>query len=284
MPSPVAILIVNYRVYDDLARVLDTLARTRRPDDDVVVFDQASDTVRLAPIRAAHPWAIYLPHAENVGFAAGVNRAAAATRAPYLLLLNPDTDVEGPLVDRLAEWLDANPSTGIVGPRVVNDDGSVQASARRFPGLSTGIAGRSTWLTRTFPNNWLTRRNLVARAATDPVIVDWLAGSCLMTRRDLFERLGGLDEAFFMYWEDADYARRAAALGFRSVYLPSVSVRHYGGRSAAQDPAPAIRAFHRSAYRMYWKHAGAAGRLAAPIVKALLWARGEARARLARRS
>jgi GT2 family glycosyltransferase len=281
LSSPVAILIVNYRVYDDLERVLPALAALRRPGDEIAVFDQVSDRARLEPLREAYPWVRWLPSAENIGFAAGVNRAAAATQAPYLLLLNPDTVIDGPIVDDLAGWLDAQPTTGLVGPRVVNEDDSVQASARRFPGPSTVIAGRSTWLSQRFPDNWLTRRNLVARSAAEPVSVDWLAGSCVMTRRDLFERLGGLDEGFFMYWEDADYARRARELGYRSVYLPTVRVRHLGGRSAAQDPGPAIRAFHRSAYRMYWKHAGAAGRLAAPLVKVYLWVRGEVRARRA---
>ena len=103
-----------------------------------------------------------------------------------------------------------------------------------------------------------------------------------MTRRDLFERLGGLDESFFLYWEDADYCYRAAAAGFRRTYVPVVSVRHIGGQAAARDPAPAIRAFHRSAFRMYWKHASVAGRLVAPLVRAGLWLRGERRIRHAR--
>jgi GT2 family glycosyltransferase len=155
----------------------------------------------------------------------------------------------------------------------------VQASARRFPDLTTAIAGRSTWLTRHFPDNWLTRHNLPARTADRPQTVDWLAGSCLLTRRDLFERLGGLDEGFFLYWEDADYCRRAAALGFGCTYLPTVSVRHAVGRSAALNPATAIRAFHASAYRMFAKHAGPLGRLSAPIVRLALWTRGEVLAR-----
>lgn len=279
--SPVAILIVNYRVYDELDRALGSLERVRRPLDEVAVFDQASDPAQLGPLAAKYPWVTWLPWEGNVGFAGGINRAAAATRAPYLLWLNPDTTLDGPVIETLSTWLDTHPTTGLVAPRVLNDDGTVQASARRFPGPSTVVAGRSTWLSRHFPGNWLTRRNLVAREARDPVLVDWLAGSCLLTRRDLFTELGGLDEAFFMYWEDADYARRAARRGFECVYLPAVTVTHAGGRSAAKNAAPAIRAFHRSAYRMYWKHSGAAGRLAAPLVKAVLWVRGEISARRA---
>ena len=138
------------------------------------------------------------PSPENLGFAAAINRLAAASTAPFLLWFNPDAVVEGtaPVLDTLEAWLVAHPTVGCVGPRVLNEDGSVQASARRFPSWSTALGGRSTWLTRRFPNNMLSRHNLPARAADSPVTVDWLAGSCVMTRRDLFARLGGLDEGF----------------------------------------------------------------------------------------
>ena len=134
-------------------------------------------------------------------------------------------------------------------------------------------------LTRRFPNNWLSRRNVLAQEATAAVDVDWLAGACLMTRRDVFDQLGGLDERFFLYWEDADYCRRATDAGWRCVYLPTASVRHVGGRSAAEDPAPAIRAFHRSAVRLLWKHGRAGSRLVLPFVAAVMWFRGECLAR-----
>ena len=236
----------------------------------VVVVDQASDPVRLAPIETRHPSVTFVPTDRNRGFAAGVNAAAAASKAPFILLLNPDAIIDSPVAAALERWLQEHPETGVVGPRVLNEDGTVQASARRFPGLSTAFGGRSTWLTSQFPDNWLSRRNLPARHAVAPVEVDWVAGSCLMTRRELFEQLGGLDESFFLYWEDADYCRRAAALGWRTVYLPTVSVRHAGGRSAARDPVPAIRAFHDSAFRFHVKHAGPIGRLFAPLTRLAL--------------
>ena len=267
---PVAVLLVNYQVYDDLDCALTALASRVRPGDEVVVVDQASERERLATIEARHPSVTFVPTERNGGFAAGVNAAAAASSAPYILLLNPDAIIDSPAIAELERWLEQDPETGVVGPRVLNEDGSVQASARRFPGLSTAFGGRSSWLTSQFPGNWLSRRNLPARHAVGPVEVDWVAGSCLMTRRALFEQLGGLDESFFLYWEDADYCRRAAALGWRTVYLPTVSVRHAGGRSAARDPVPAIQAFHDSAFRFHVKHAGPIGRLLAPLTRLAL--------------
>jgi GT2 family glycosyltransferase len=278
-PLPVSLLIVNFRVYDDLDRCLQAIACALRPGDEVIVFDQESDEAKRAAVAARHPGVRWIASPRNVGFAAGVNRAAAVARTPRLLWLNPDAVISAPVIEALDAWLTSHPETGCVGPRVVDEDGRVQASARRFPDPTTAIAGRSTWLTRHFPDNWLTRHNLPARTADRPQTVDWLAGSCLLTRRDLFERLGGLDEGFFLYWEDADYCRRAAALGFGCTYLPTVSVQHAVGRSAALNPVAAIRAFHASAYRMFAKHAGPVGRLCAPVVHLALWTRGEVLAR-----
>jgi GT2 family glycosyltransferase len=278
---PVAVLLVNYQVYEDLAQALASLEPFLRAEDEVVVVDQLSNPERLAVIQHRHPGVRFVPTTENVGFAAGVNLAARRSSAPNLLLLNPDTVLEGPAIETLERWLSHHPDTAIVAPRVLNSDNTVQASARRFPSLSTALAGRSTWLTRRFPGNWLSRRNLPAQLATTPMDVDWVAGSCLMTRRDVFDRLSGFDESFFLYWEDADYCHRATRSGWRCVYLPSVAVKHVGGRSAALNPAAAIRAFHQSAFRLYRKHAGPVGRLFAPLTRAGLWLRGEILARRA---
>jgi len=270
----VAVLIVNYRTYDALDQCLTSLHPFVGGDDEVVVVDWVSDDQQLEGLATRHPCVTWLPSPENRGFAAGINRAAAATTAPVLMWLNPDTTVEGPVVRQLETWLAEHPTVAVVGPRVVNSDGTVQPSARRFPGVSTVFGGRSTWLTRRFPNNWFSRRNLLQGDGRHTAEVDWLAGSCLATRREAFERLGGLDEEFFMYWEDADYCRRATALGLACHYVPTSAVRHSGGASSAHNVVPSIRAFHRSAFRLFWKHAGAA-RLFAPLVWVGLRARGE---------
>lgn len=241
----------------------------------MAVVDYESDPLALGEALNV-PWpVIRVPSDTNRGFAAGVNRAAAATRAPYLLLLNPDTIVEGPIVRVLEDWLAGHPDVGVAGARILNADGTVQPSARRFPDVTTWLGGRTAWLTARFPQNWFSRRNLVAREATLPMDVDWLSGACLMTRRDLFESVGRFDEGFFLYWEDADFCARVAAAGFRRMYVPSASIRHHVGSSAAHQPSLAVRAFHRSAYRLYWKRASVVGRLVAPLVRLGLWLRGE---------
>lgn len=243
----------------------------------MVVVDWMSDASLREACAVRNPAVRFLPRSDNLGFSAGVNLAAAATTAPVLLLLNPDTVVEGPILRAMAGWLEAHPDSAVVGPRVLNTDGTIQPSARRFPGVTTALGGRSTWLTRRYPNNWFSRRNLLhdrAAASLDAREVDWLAASCFATPRHVFERLGGLDELFFMYWEDADYCHRARALGLGCHHLPTKGVVHIGGLSSAQNVVQSIRAFHRSAFRLYWKHSRV-GRVAAPLVWAGLSLRAE---------
>ena len=293
MPGPVcahntgvrvAVLIVNYRAYDALDRCLASLIPFISDDDEVVVVDWESNAKVLETFMASYPRVRFLPSAENRGFSAGVNQAAKATTAPVLLLLNPDTEVKGPIVRVLASWLEAHPKAAVVGPRVLNTDGSIQPSARRYPGLSTVLGGRSTWLTRRFPNNWFSRRNLLHHVpdnANGSRQVDWLTGACFATPRRVFERLGGLDESFFMYWEDADYCRRANEMGLTVHHLPTTAVSHIGGASSAHRQAASIRAFHRSAFGLFWKHSRF-GRVAAPLVWLGLRARAEIKIALLR--
>jgi GT2 family glycosyltransferase len=276
-----AVLIVNYRAYGDLRRCLESLVPHVAADDEIVVVDYECDGTRLARAIDVPVRVVTVPRPDNLGFAAGVNLAARQTRAAFLMLLNPDTIVEGPVIRTLETWLASHPDAGVAGPRVLNADGTVQPSARRFPGITTLFGGRTTWLTRRFPKNWLSRRNLLTEDAQAPVDVDWVSGACLMTRRDVFDSVGGFDEAFFLYWEDADYCRRVARAGFRSVYVPTAPVRHVVGASADHNHANAIRAFHASAFRLYWKHASIAGRLGAPVARVGLWLRGEWLARRA---
>ena len=276
-----SVLIVNFRAYEDLDRCLQSLETQIRPGDDVIVLDNETQESRAAAIGRKFPFVLIIPSTVNLGFAAGINVAARRARNPYLLLLNPDTVIEGPVVSVLEEFLSSHRDTAVVGPRVVNGDGSIQPSARAFPGFSTLFGGRSAWLTRQFPNNPWSRRNLLGLDARAPLHAEWLSGSCFMTRREVFTQLGGLDEAFFLYWEDADYCRRVAELGFHRTYLPAVAVRHFGGGSARYNLARAIREFHRSAYLLHCRQSGLVGRIGAPLVQAGLYVRGELKVRRA---
>jgi GT2 family glycosyltransferase len=125
-----------------------------------------------------------------------------------------------------------------------------------------------------WPTNRWTRRNLVARQVSrDPIEVDWVSGACMMVRRDAFEAVGGMDEQFFLYWEDADLCFRLKRAGWLTVYNPAVGITHFTGRSSALARKESLIAFHRGAYRYFSKHGGHFAHAVAPLVFVALRAR-----------
>jgi GT2 family glycosyltransferase len=270
----ISILIVNFRSYPEIGSCLESLRPYLGADVEVVVVDHESEPTAAADLVRRFPWTRLIAVESNPGFAAGVNRGARAAAGDYLLLLNPDCSLDGDVAHALAAWMDAHPRVGASGALVHEADGSVQASARRFPDATTGVAGRTSWLSRLWPNNALTLRNLtIPSIAGDPVTVDWVSGACMMVRRRAFDEVGGMDEGFFLYWEDADLCRRLSLKGWATVYNAAVGVTHLTSRSSARAPARSLVAFHRGAFRYFVKHGGTGARLGAPLVYVALNAR-----------
>jgi hypothetical protein len=204
------------------------------------------------------PQATLIRNAGNVGFGRAVNQAVASSRAPLLLLLNPDCQLSAGATATLRAVLGAEPECAIVGPRILDPDGAVQGSARGDPDMLTGLFGRKGALRALMPFLSVAKRNVVVddavRSGASSVVVDWLSGACLLVRRDAFLAAGGFDERFFMYWEDADLCRRLRAQGFTIRYVPGATAVHKVGRSSQTARRSSIRAFHRSAYLYYSTH------------------------------
>jgi GT2 family glycosyltransferase len=264
----VTVVIVGFRAYDELERCLTSLVQ-HEPDTPVVVVDHTADEAAGRRIAAAFPRIAYHGLRENPGFGAGVNHAARkAAGGSHLLLLNPDCELVRPIVAPLRKVLEAHPDAGIVGGLVRDPVGGVQASARRFPNVTTAIAGRTSWLSRVAPANPLTRWNLTTFPSAGIVRVDWVSGAFMLVRREAFDAVGGFDEGFFLYWEDADFCRRAAAAGWNTLYAPVEEVVHYTAGTSRFAPIRSLWAFHQSALRYYWKHGSWAARMVAPFVAA----------------
>ena len=262
-----SVVIVNYLAYEPLANCLASLAPFAPAD--VVVVDHLTQPQSVERLATRFPAVRFIPTAGNPGFAAGVNRGMRETTGEYVLLLNPDCIVAGD-PRPLASWLAHHPKAAVCGAIVHETDGSLQASARQFPSVFTGLAGRTTWLTRVWPDNPWTMRNLVRDVPAEPIEVDWVSGACMMLRRDAFNSVGGMDEQFFLYWEDADLCRRLRQAGWLTYYSPAVSVTHLTGRSSQHAREASLVAFHESAYRYYRKHGNP---LLAPVAFTALQAR-----------
>jgi len=220
----------------------------------VVVVDNASSDGSAEMVADEFPQATLVRSDRNLGFPGGNNLGYRHSAGRYFLLLNSDTVVPKGALTALVRFADARPKAGFVGPRVVNPDGSLQMSCRAFPTLGAGLF-RNTPLGRLFPNNRFTRDYLMADFAHDEVReVDWLSGCALMARRQMIEEIGLLDEAFFMYCEDVDWAYRARQAGWERLYVPGATIIHEIGRSTDRAVNRMIVQFHLSMYRFFRKH------------------------------
>ena len=190
----------------------------------------------------------------NTGFAVGANLGARTGAANVLLFINPDCRVAPGFLNPLLAELHASPRHAAVAPCVFNEDGSPQGNARGDPTMMTGLFGRSTLLSRLFPSVRVARRNVLRPENQAARSVDWVSGSCVLVRRDAFSAIGGFDERYFLYWEDADLCRRLRNAGWEIRFRPDAGVVHVGARSSRTVKPLAIRAFHRSAYLYYASH------------------------------
>ena len=173
-----------------------------------------------------------------------------------MLFLNPDARIDPDSLGALVAALKADPRAGAAGPRILEDDGSLALSQRRFPRLRTSFA-QALFLHRIFPGAaWADEMVRDPGAYERPAEPDWLSGACLLVRRPALERLGGFDERFFLYREDIDLCLRLRAAGHTIRYEPAAAVRHEGGASAPQHRVIPVLAASRIRYAR--KHHGRA--------------------------
>ncbi len=277
MTPAIAAVIVNYNAGEELRLALQSVAHAvGRSPWEAVVVDNASTDGSEAIAREFEPQVRLICNAENVGFARAVNQGIAATRAPGVLVMNPDCRLDAGAIEILLAELNAHPACAIVGPRILDPDGSVQGSARGDPDMLTGVFGRTGALRRLLPWLPVARRNVVAGAGDEArsIVVDWVSGACMLARRDALDAVSGFDERYFMYWEDADLCRRLRGRGFHVRYVPAAVAVHSVGHSSRTARAASLRAFHASAYLYYATHV-APGALnpKRPVARVLLAAR-----------
>ncbi|MCI0479654.1 glycosyltransferase family 2 protein [Candidatus Uhrbacteria bacterium] len=213
-------------------------------------------------VRERFPWAIVLEGHGNVGFGAGNNRAFREAKGEYVMLVNPDLTVFPGEIERLVAFADAEPSAGLVGPRLVNPDRSVQRTFHRFPDSLIPLyrrtrLGRTPWGRRAVANYLM--------EDADPSVVrdvDGLFGAAILIRRSALDAIGHFDERFFMYFEDVDLCRRAWEAGWRVVYAPVAEFVHYHQRESEVKHlwgAPLnrlARAHIASGVKYFWKYRG----------------------------
>jgi N-acetylglucosaminyl-diphospho-decaprenol L-rhamnosyltransferase len=240
---PVAIVVVTYRSATHIAACLDAIAAAAAPAvPEVLVVDNASDDGTAEWLAARMPAERLILNTTNRGFAAAVHQAAGRVPGADLLLLNPDAVPEPGAIAVLVEELARDSRIGAVGARLLNLDGSPQPSAWREPDAWT-LAFEALLLYNLFPRSPL---HCWEPAGPDAQDVACLSGACLLVRRECWQRTGGFDERFFLYFEDFDFCVRARRAGFRLRLAPRARARHELGGSAFQDRRVFRRRFHES--------------------------------------
>lgn len=276
MGVDVTVSIVNWNTKAELRVCLDSVLAQTSVSFEVTVVDNASSDGSAEMVASEYDDRVCLvSNPENRGFGAAHNQSIARSNGRYVFLLNPDCRMLDPnALSNMVSYLDENTDIGMLGPRVLNPDGSLQYSARRYPTPFAAVF-RHTILGRLFPNNRFVREYMMIDWSHDEVRdVDWLSGSALMVRRETFERIGLLDEGYFMYVEDVDWCRRAHEAGWRVIYYPMAAVTHRIGAASDQNPVSMIKQHHRSMLRYFLKYEGRSSKvLLTPFVILALWLR-----------
>ena len=196
-----------------------------RSSFDVIVVDNGSTDGSLEMLRSKFPQVNIIQNHHNVGLGKASNQGIQATSGRYVLLLNNDTIVNGPSLDAMAEFLDTHPEAAAVGGKMLNPDGSFQAADARFPSL------RDEFLIATRLGSLFWPNYPDHKSPSNIKSVDWVGSACLLLRRVALDRVGLLDEEYFIYGDEADLQYRLKKNGWLVYYLPQATTIHYGGRS-----------------------------------------------------
>jgi GT2 family glycosyltransferase len=255
-PMQLSVIIVSHNTRELLAECLRSLADPLAGVTyEVCVIDNASHDASVSLVEENFPSVRLIRRETNTGFAAAMNAGLAATTGEFVCWLNPDARLFDGSIAAILHLFAQNDRVGVIGPRIVNADQTLQFSCRAFPSFVTAFFGRNSVLSRWFPRNPISTRYLKSdwdHASTRKV--DWVSGACLFHRRVVSDELSGVDERFFMYMEDLDFCLRATQIGWEIVYEPAFRVMHLVGGSSRHIPFRSAIALHRSIWRYYAKH------------------------------
>jgi GT2 family glycosyltransferase len=241
-----SIIIVSWNVRDLLEKCLSSIfnnvhninyacpAGAKRICGEVFVVDNASADHTAEMVLQKFPQVNLIRSAKNLGFAGGNNLAIREAKGKYILLLNPDTEILDGAAEKMIEFMETRPDAGISGCQILNPDKTLQPSVRRFPNIIDQLLIFLKF-THFLPNIGPLKRYFAADFDyTRPSEVDQIMGAFFMVRREVFDKIGLLDEKFYLWFEEVDFCRRAKNSGYKIMYNPGAQIIHYGGESFKQ--------------------------------------------------
>jgi GT2 family glycosyltransferase len=253
----ISIIIVSWNVKSDLLNCLSSI-KINKPhcSFEQIVVDNNSNDGTANIIKQQFPEVIFIENNENKGFSKANNQGIQRATGEYIFLLNPDTIVHPDALNILVDFLDKNPEAGACGPKLLNADGTIQPSVRRFPTFR-GILYAHTFfrlmgLFRSQYKEWMMKDFNCDKQRN----VEQIMGAAMMIRRSVIDTVGGMDENFFMYFEEVDLCYRIKEAGKQIVFLPDAIITHLGGRSSSQNPLRRVMML-KSMMLFFRKHRGA---------------------------
>ncbi len=246
-----SIIIVSWNVREILRENLRlTLSATAGLSSEVIVIDNASIDGSAAMVASEFPTVKLIANAENLGFAQANNQGLTLATGRYLLLFNPDMQPNPSTFTDLIQWCDQNPGAGVVGVRLVGEHGELVKHVRRLPTLFDQLA-----IVLKLPHLWQGLLNHYLRVDfnyTHASVVDSVRGSFFTIRREVYERLGGLDARYFVWFEEVDYCRQVATNGWSVMYTPTVTCTDLVGKSFSQLPRGRSQQFFQDSMLKYF--------------------------------
>jgi len=255
-----SVVIVSWNVRELLLACLDSLYRSLKGssiEHQVLIVDNASQDESAEAVSTRFPQAQLIANSDNRGFAAASNQGLERAKGQFVALLNPDTVVVDDALGQLLQFMAQRSSAGMVGPSLAYEDGSFQHSAFRFPSLAQAFFDFFPLHPRLLDSSLNGRYARSLYATGRPFRVDHPLGACMLVRSDAVAEVGALDEGFFMYCEEVDWALRMKHAGWEVYCVPQARLIHYGARSTRQFRDEMFVALWRSRFLLFAKHYGA---------------------------
>ena len=252
-----SIVIPTYNAHEWIEQCLDSIQLHRPASDyEVIVDDDHSSDDTLAIVRAKFPAVRPFSNEKNLGFGKTVNVGLRASVGAYILVLNNDTWMHAGALDAMVAYLDQHADAGIVGPRVLSGDGSLQQQCRRRIPTPAAALLYFTGIAKLFPKNPRVAGYLMTAADEhETADVDAVSGACLMVRRAVLDQIHGFDEEYYLYGEDMDFCWRTKLAGWKVVYYPTAVITHFGGQGGTgKRRLYATIEWHRAMWIFYRKH------------------------------
>jgi len=251
-----SIIIVNYNVKEFLQNLIHSIEKaSTNITKEIIVIDNASDDGSVEFLKEKFPQVNLIVNQKNLGFGKANNIGLKQATGKYILLINPDTIVAEDTFEKMIQFFETNKNVGLAGCKILNPDGTLQLACRRsFPGPWTSFT-KVTGLSSLFPKSKLfARYNLTYLDENQSYEVDAISGSFMMMRREVYRKVGGFDEQFFMYGEDLDLCYRVQKAGFKIYYVHTTQIIHYKGESTKRSSLDETKVFYNAMHLFVKKH------------------------------